>query len=120
LTDKAFEKLFLDAVDSAFSSLGESARQSIYFHLESELKIAKNEIPHRLEDFENGLERIFGEGNRFLEILIMKKLYEKMGAEGNILKWDEGKEFSFVDYVKAAQQHFSKKNCKTENQRIPR
>ena len=109
LTDKVFQRLFLDAVDSTFSSLGESARQSIYFHLESKFKIAKEEIPRRLEDFESGLEKIFGEGNRFLEVLIMKKLYEKMGSEGDILKWNDGKEFRFADYVKAAEQHFLQK-----------
>jgi hypothetical protein len=117
LTDKAFQKLFLDAVDSTFSSLGDSARQSIYFHLESKFKITRDEIPCRLEDFENGLEKIFGEGNRFLEILIMKKLYEKMGSEGNILKWDQTKEFKFVDYIKAAEQHFSQKKKKNWNPR---
>ena len=117
MTNKDFQKLFLEAVDSAFSSLGESVRQSIYFHLENKFKIAKEEIPCRLEDFENGLEKIFGEGNRFLEVLIMKKLCEKMGSEGNILKWDESREFMFVDYVKAAERHFSQKRRKTETQK---
>lgn len=117
MTDKSFQKLFLGAIDSAFSSLGESAKQSIYFHLESEFKIAKEEIPCRLEDFEKGLEKIFGEGSRFLEILIMKKLHEEMGSEGNILRWDEGREFSFADYVKAAEQHFSQKSGKTGTKR---
>jgi hypothetical protein len=107
LTEKAFQKLFLEAVDSAFSSLGDSAKQSIYFHLENKFKITRNEIPRRLKDFDDGLEKIFGAGNRFLEVLVMKKLYEKLGTEGNILKWDEDKEFNFVDYVKAAEQNFS-------------
>jgi len=48
---KAFEKLLIEAVDEALASLGESAKQSIYFHLENKFKIAKNEIPYRLEDF---------------------------------------------------------------------
>jgi len=108
LAEKAFQKLFLESVDSAFSSLGESAKQSIFFHLESEFKIARDEIPCRLEDFDNGLEKIFGTGSRFLEVLIMKNLYERIGGEGKILKWDEGKEFRFVDYVKAAQRNLTK------------
>ena len=108
MAEKAFQKLFLESVDSAFSSLGESAKQSIFFHLESEFKIARDEIPCRLEDFENGLEKIFGTGSRFLEVLIMKNLYERIGGEGKILKWDEGKEFRFVDYVKAAQRNLTK------------
>jgi hypothetical protein len=106
LTEKAFDKLLLDAIDDAFCTLGDSARQSIYFHLESKCKVAKSHIPHCLEDFDEGLERIFGPGSRFLEILIMKKLYEKTGQS---LKWDESKELVFVDYVMTAKRSFSKK-----------
>ena len=108
MAEKAFQKLFLESVDSAFSSLGESAKQSIFFHLESEFKITRDEIPCRLEDFDNGLEKIFGTGSRFLEVLIMKNLFERIGGEGKILKWDEGKEFRFVDYVKAAQRNLTR------------
>jgi len=110
LPEKAFQKLLLEAVDSALSSLGDSAKQSIYFHLEKEFDIAKDEIPVRIEDFDHGLERIFGEGTRFLEVLIMKELYEKMGSKGKILTIDRGKEFEFVDYVRAARLTYLRKN----------
>jgi len=114
LTEKAFQKLLLEAVDSAFSSLGNSAKQSIYFHLENKFKITRSDIPCRLDDFEDGLQKIFGVGNRFLEILIMKKLHERLEPEGNILKWDEDREFKFVDYVKAAEQNFSQRKKKKD------
>jgi len=109
LAKKAFDRLLLEAIDDAFSSLGDSAKQSIYFHLETKFKVAKTDIPDQLEGFEEGLEKIFGIGSRFLEILIMKKLYEKIGQP---LEWNEGKELVFIDYVKAAQQSFSKKEDK--------
>lgn len=98
MTKEAFDRLLLEAIDDAFSTLGDSARQSIYFHLESKFKIAKKEVPARLEDFEEGLAKIFGSGSRFLEILIIKKLYEKTGQR---LEWDENRDFVLVDYVKA-------------------
>jgi hypothetical protein len=107
LTEKAFQKLFLEAVDAAFSSLGDSVRQSIYFHLQSKFNITRDEIPCRLKDFENGLEKIFGEGNRFLEVLIMKNLHERIGQRNAPIKWEEGKEFKFIDYVKAAERNFT-------------
>lgn len=109
MIDKGFQKLFLEAVDGAFSSLGESAKQAIYFHLENKFKISRDQIPCRLEDFETGLENIFGIGTRFLEILIMKKLYETVEPKGRTLRWDEGKEFRFADYVRTAEQAFSKR-----------
>jgi len=102
---KAFEKLLIEAVDEALSSLGDSAKQAIYFHLEDKFKITKNDIPYRLEDFADGLEKIFGLGARFIEILIMKNLY---GQIGRPLEWNESKELVFVEYVKAASKVFEK------------
>jgi hypothetical protein len=106
LRGAAFERILLKAIDDALASLGDSARQAIYFHLEKKFKISKKDIPHRLKDFADGLEKIFGLGARFIEILIMKNLYEKIGQP---LQWNEGKEFSFVEYVTAAETSFSNK-----------
>jgi hypothetical protein len=105
LAKKAFEKLFLEAVDEALASLGDSAKQAIYFHLENRFKIKRNEIPQRVEDFADGLEKIFGAGAQFLEILIMKKLYERTGQ---LLQWYKNKELIFAEYVAAARRSFLK------------
>ena len=105
MTGKSFEEILLEAVDEALASLGDSAKQSIYYHLEEKFKIPRKEIPNRIEDFVEGLEKIFGIGARFLEILIMKKLYDRIGKP---LEWDERKEFVFVNYVEAARKSFRK------------
>lgn len=102
----AFEKILLEAIDDALASLGESVRQAIYFHLEKKFKIAKSDIPTRIKDFADGLEKIFGLGARFIEILIMKNLYGKIGQP---LEWNEKKEFSFAEYIAVAKQSFSEK-----------
>ena len=109
-----FQKIFLESVDNAFSSLGDSAKQAIYFHLETKFKISRTDIPNRLSDFENGLEKIFGAGTRYLEILIMKKLYENMEPKKSI-KWDENKEFRFSEYVKTAENAFYRNAKKNRN-----
>jgi len=109
---KTFEKLLIEAVDEALTSIGESPKQSIYFHLEDRFKIAKKDIPKRLGDFADGLEKIFGLGAHFIEILIMKKLYEKVGQP---LKWNQSKDLMFVDYVKAARQSYLKKTQASKN-----
>jgi len=105
LERKAFEKLLLEAVDDALASLGDSARQAIYFHLEDKFRVAKSDIPYRVEDFVDGLEKIFGLGARFIEILIMRNLYGRIGQP---LEWNESKELVFVEYVKAARKGFQK------------
>jgi hypothetical protein len=106
LARKAFDKLLLEVVDDTLSSLGDSARQAIYYHLEDKFEITKNDIPYRLEDFADGLEKIFGLGAKFLEILMMKKLYERIGQP---LKWNENKELMFAEYVTAAEKGYLKR-----------
>ncbi len=107
--EKAFDNILLRAVDDALTSLGDSAKQSIYFHLEDKFNIKKKNIPNRLEDFEAGLERIFGMGARFLEIMIMKNLYSEIEEP---LEWQEGREVVFIDYVEAARLSFKKRGVR--------
>lgn len=104
---KTFDKLFLEAVDEALASLGDSAKQAIYFHLERKFNIRKIEIPYHVEDFSKGLEKIFGLGAQFIEILVMKRLYQRIGQP---LEWDEDKELVFAEYVVAARRSFQKRN----------
>lgn len=103
--EKSFDEILIKAVDEALASLGESARQSIYFHLQDKFRITKKDIPNRLEEFAEGLEKIFGLGAHFIEILIMKNLFEKTGQP---LEWNESKELVFTDYVKVAKESFLK------------
>jgi hypothetical protein len=103
---KTFEHLLIEAINETLASLGESAKQSIYFHLENKFKIAKNDIPYRVKDFTDGIEKIFGLGAHFIEILIMKSLFEKIGQP---LEWNEKKELVFVEYVAAAKQSYLKR-----------
>jgi len=75
---KKFETVLLDAVDDAFSTLGESIKTSIYFHLEHNFIIPEQDIPYRIDDFLDALEQTFGMAAKYLEILIMRKLHEKI------------------------------------------
>jgi hypothetical protein len=110
--DRDFNKVLLEALDDALISLGESVKHSIYFHLEEKFELHKSEIPNRLKDFKKGLEKIFGVGAYFIEILIMKNLYRKIGKP---LEWEEGKKLAFLDYVNAARKTFGQTKTKTVN-----
>jgi len=39
----------------------------------------------------------------------MKRLYETMEPKRRTMKWNEDKEFKFIEYVKATEQTFYKK-----------
>jgi len=76
-----FEEIFLVAIEEGLSSLGNSPKQAIFFHLENSFKIRKTNIPTNLVGFAKALEEIFGPGALYLEKLIVKRLYEKLGLE---------------------------------------
>jgi len=97
---KKFEAVLQEAVDEAFSSLGEPVKKSIYFNLENKFLITRRDIPCRIEDFSDALERIFGLGAKSLELLIMEKLYRKVNCS---YKWEGPKwlvpDLTFKQYV---------------------
>jgi hypothetical protein len=103
LLENDFEKLLLSAVDQALSSLGESSKHAIYFYLDKNFNIEKQEIPSKIESFKEALEDVFGVGASFLEVLIMKRLYETIG--GNF-QWKESEEFTFAEYIAVAKRTF--------------
>jgi len=106
LRNRSFEKLLLEAVDEGLSSLGDSATHAVYFHLEKTFKISKRDIPYKIEEFADAIEKIFGAGAKFLEVLIMKRLYEKVGG---VVEYPEHKDLVFIEYVAAVKQSFLKK-----------
>lgn len=112
--DRSFEKLLLEAVDEGLSSLGDSSKQAIYFHLEKAFKISKKDIPDKIDEFANAIENIFGFGAKFLEIHIMKSLYEKAGHAFIFLP--EQEKLLFAEYVTAARANLGQKmkHAKTE------
>ena len=73
--------IILAAVEDGLSSLGDSPKQAIIFHLETSFNIKKEQIPENLTEFTKALEKIFGPGASYLEKLIVKNLYEKFGLE---------------------------------------
>lgn len=101
-----FDKLLLSAIDEALSSLGESVKQSIYFHIENKFSVSRSDIPENLDQFQGGLEKIFGTGARFIEILIMKNLHAKIGVPLMVKK---SRHLEFIEYVDAAKQGFLNK-----------
>ena len=99
----AFDMLLLQAIDETLNSLGKSVGQSIYFHIENKLSMARTEIPQNLKDFQEGLEKIFGEGARFIEVLIMKNLHMRLGGS---LAMKMRQQLEFLEYVDEAKKSY--------------
>jgi glutaredoxin 2 len=102
----SFEKLLLEAVDEGLSSLCNSSKQAIYSLLENTFNINRLGIPYKIEDFADAIEKIFGLGAKPIEILIIRRLNEKVGE---IVEYPRHENLVFAEYVAAARQSFLKK-----------
>jgi hypothetical protein len=105
MPDGEFEKLLVEAVEESLSSIGESPKQAILFHLENTFKIKKQEIPNKLGSFDQALRKLFGPGADFLETLIVKKLYEKTSSG---FKESPPKGTGFTETIVAIKQTLAK------------
>jgi len=72
-----FKQVLLDAITETFSSLGESPKQSIIFHLENTFNLKVDRYGDETENFDRALKSIFGPGAIMLETLILNKITER-------------------------------------------
>ncbi len=100
MPNNELRKTLLEAVEDGISSLGDSPKQAIFFHLENSFQIGKKEIPANIYEFSKALEKIFGPGATYLEKLIVRRLYEKLGLE-----FKEVENWNFLEYVDNAKKH---------------
>ena len=73
----------------------EDGAKIIYEFLENHSRLKLEEVADKPEVFSAGLERLMGSGAKVIEILVLKKLYRKLG-----LKFEEKKGYGFPDYIK--------------------
>jgi hypothetical protein len=92
----------LEAIDEGLSLLGESSKQAVYFHLEKIFKMNRQNIPYRIEEFTDAIEKIFGNGAKILEIQIMKCLFKKVGYK--LKHYPKRKNIMFTEYIAAVKR----------------
>jgi hypothetical protein len=112
---KKFDFILLEAIDEALITLGESVKKSVYFHLETSYQMKRHQIPNELARFSDSLDKMFGSGARFLEILIIKRFYPKIQTTCN---W-QGPEYvipnlSFTEYIQLMKKEYCKEKIKGE------
>jgi len=110
LTKNDFGNILLSAVDEGLSSLGESSKEAIFFHLEAFFQIKKESIPTNLTEFRKALEGIFGPGAPYLERAIAMRLHEKLGLE-----LEDSECVDFLRCVNTARKRINpRKDCVTK------
>lgn len=106
-----FDKTLLEAVDHALLSFGESPRKAIYYHLDKNFKIQKEDIPGETDKFTSALNAIFGSGATVIEKLIVRDLYQRLN-----LNFEEKSSFEITDYISLARE-VAKRNKQQERVR---
>jgi hypothetical protein len=92
----------LEAIDISLASFGESVKQVVYFQLQTNHHVEKQDIPSKIEEFTLTVEEIFGAGAILIEMKIMETLYAR--TEGFLYK-PKSKDLMFKDYVQTV-RHF--------------
>ena len=108
MSPRNFKKTLLTAVEEGLSTLGDSSKQAILFHLENSFKIKREEIPTNLTEFKKALEKIFGPGAPYIEKLILKRLHDKLN-----LGFENSENLDFLNSVENARKIFPEEMTKT-------
>jgi hypothetical protein len=109
-----FEEFLLEAIDEGLAVLGKEAKQALYFYLEKTFKMNRQDIPYRIEEFTDAVEKIFGNGARILEIQIMKCLFKKVGY--TFKHYSKRKDITFNEYVTAVKMKNDEQGKDGKNQ----
>jgi hypothetical protein len=92
----------LEVIDESLASFGESVKQVVYFQLQTNHHVKKQDIPSKIEEFASTIEEIFGIGARLIEMKIMETLHAR--TEG-FLYIPKNNDLMFKDYVQTV-RHF--------------
>ena len=90
------ERVISEAVDESLSSFGEPIRQLVYSQLETAFEIKEQEIPFRINEFAEAIEKMFDEGAKLIEAKIIQTLHEK--ARG-FIHFPKGEDLLFTEYL---------------------
>ncbi|MBO3754052.1 MAG: hypothetical protein FGF53_04140 [Candidatus Brockarchaeota archaeon] len=81
----------LTCVDKGLSRLGGTVKHVVYWYIENEYGLKREEIPEKPEEFVKGLEKMYGPGAQVIERNILKEMSEEFGVTSE----------SFIEAVKS-------------------
>ncbi len=80
---RRFGEILVKCIDDALTVFGESVRQAIYFYLEKDHNLKREQIPLRPDQFDQAISMMLGpEGARTIKLLALKPLYGALGTRG--------------------------------------
>ncbi len=77
-SQNTFEVIITEAVDESLTSFKNLDTQKVFAQLENAFDIKKHEIPYKIEDFSDAMEKMFGVGAKLIEIRIIQAIHRRM------------------------------------------
>lgn len=96
-----FDEVLLESIDEGLSILGNEPKQAVFQYLSTIASLDRERIPAKIEEFSAGLKKALGSAARVIERLILKKLFQRIGAT-----FRESSGLEFIDYVTEARRRF--------------
>src|SRR2546426_10067403 len=72
----SLDQSLIESIDAALSALGTSTRDSILIYLRKKYSMSLQDIPQRMDEFLQALNRLLGYGARVIEKLFIARLVE--------------------------------------------
>jgi hypothetical protein len=112
---RKFDAFLVEAIDEALTSLGIPVKNTIYFQLENNFNIPKDEIPKHIDEFTKIIHKMFGLGAKRLEIKFLKNLHSKIKINIELTEYEQLlskwliDDTSFVEYIYIARNNYFNK-----------
>lgn len=74
-------EMILRVIENGLDALGNSPKQAIWIFLENDYNVNRDDLPENIKAFSEGLQKIFGLGYKFLDVLFCHYLQEETGRE---------------------------------------
>jgi hypothetical protein len=91
----------MESMDEALLVLGIEPSAAVYQYLVTICSLPKQDIPDRIEDFDNGIKKALGAASKVIERLIVRKLFQKLS-----LSLRESQDQDFLDYIQDARRRY--------------
>jgi hypothetical protein len=94
------DELLVESIDESFAVLlGQNAKTALYADFVRRRALVREDIPERLDDFDECMQETFGRAAAVIERSILIRFYHKLGS-----RFPGGMDYTFSDFVNASEK----------------
>ena len=79
--DEPTREKILECIDRGLDTFGANVRMVLYWKMEKDLNLRREDIPEKPETFTKSIENLFGAGSRIVERTLIKQLKQSSGIK---------------------------------------